>query len=446
MAADRLTGDTVELLQALIRNACVNDGSPGSGHEIRSATVLRDVLDARGCDVEMFEPAPGRASLVARIEGSDPGAPSLCLMGHTDVVPADASAWRHDPFGGELIDGEVWGRGAIDMLNLTSSMTVAFADLAASGFRPRGDLVLFAVADEESGSRFGAQWMADNAADAIRADYVLTESGGVHLGAEQDRVITVSVAERGVAWRRLRVRGTPGHGSAPYRSDNALVRAASVIQRISEYSAPVRLDDLWRERVGHLGLDAHTVEQLCDPDAVDAVLAALPDAGMAAGLHACCHLTMSPNASRGEFKTNTIPGVVDIEVDIRVLPGDTAADVDEHLRAALGDLADVVEVEVILDGPATISPVDTPLWHALQRAVARPFPLARLSPSMMIGFTDARVYRGIGSVAYGAGLFSPSLSPTEYASRFHGTDERIDVESLGLTTRLWGQVARDLCG
>ena len=144
--AGRLTGDTTELLQALIRNECVNDGTPDSGGESGNADLLQTYLEGAGLDVQRFEPRPGRASLVARIEGSDPSAPTLCLMGHTDVVPVNRNGWSQDPFGGELIDGEVWGRGAIDMLNITSSMATAFRDLARTGFRPKGTLVYFGVA------------------------------------------------------------------------------------------------------------------------------------------------------------------------------------------------------------------------------------------------------------------------------------------------------------
>src|SRR5580704_8736562 len=162
----------------MIRNACVNDGSPQSGHEERNAEVLRVVLEGPGLDLEVHEPLPGRSSLVARIEGRRPDAPSLCLLGHTDVVPADPADWRHDPFGGELIDGEVWGRGAVDMLNLTSSMAVAVRHLADDGFRPEGDLVFIAVADEEALGSHGAGWLAEHAADDVRTDYLITEAGG----------------------------------------------------------------------------------------------------------------------------------------------------------------------------------------------------------------------------------------------------------------------------
>ena len=194
-STDALTGQTVELLQTLIRNECVNDGSPTSGHESRSAEVLQSFLEGSGLEIERYEPTPGRASLVARMAGTDPDAASVCLMGHTDVVPVNPHGWSRDPFGGEIVDGEVWGRGAVDMLNLTSSMAVAVRALARRGFRPRGDLIYFAVADEESGSAHGAQWMADHAAESIRCDYLLTESGGVHSGPSDAPFIGVNVGE-----------------------------------------------------------------------------------------------------------------------------------------------------------------------------------------------------------------------------------------------------------
>jgi len=443
-----LTGQTVELLRQLIRNSCVNDGTAESGQEVRTTDVLEQVLGTAGLAIERYEPTPGRRSIVARIEGSDPTAPKLCLMGHTDVVPVNPDGWTRDPFGGELVDGVVWGRGAVDMLNLTSSMAVAVRHLADTGFRPRGDLIFFAVADEESGSAHGARWVADHAADAIRADYVLTENGGLHSGPADAPYVGVTIAEKGVAWRRLRVRGTPGHGSAPFRSDNALVKAASVIQRLSEYRPAPNLTELWRTKVETLGLDPATTALLLDPAAVDSVLDALPQRAAAAHLHACTHTTFSCNVVSGgsgaRMKTNVIPDVVELEVDVRTLPGEGTDEVAAHLRAALGDLADSVEVEILMNDPASISRTDTPLWDSVQRAITRPFPTARVTPQMVVGFTDARVFRSLGAIAYGAGLLSPAVDPAEFGARFHGNDERIDVESLALSTRFWIDVVRDL--
>ncbi|TVR22369.1 MAG: M20/M25/M40 family metallo-hydrolase [Ilumatobacter sp.] len=448
------TGATVELLQTLIRNRCVNDGTPSSGEEVRNADVLEQVVTGPGVELERYEPVPGRTSIVARLSGTDPTAPSLCLMGHTDVVPVSPEGWTNDPFGGELIAGpdgtmEVWGRGAVDMLNLTSSMAVAFRALADRGFRPRGDLVFFAVADEEAGSTHGARWMADHHRDAIRTDYVLTESGGLHSGPDEAPRVSVAVAEKGVAWRRLTVRGVPGHGSRPFRSDNALVTAAAVVQRLAEYRPAPRFHELWRNQVAAMGLPEHVKADLLDPERVDQLLDEMPSAALATHLHACTHTTFSPNmltaGEHGSMKTNVIPDVIEIDVDVRTLPGEDGDDVTAHLVAALGpELFARVDVGVLMDDRASISRIDTPLWDALRRAVTVPFPEAQLDPQFMVGFTDARVFRDLGSVAYGAGLFSPALDPADFGRRFHGHDERIDVESLRLTVELWERVALDL--
>ncbi|MEM7091591.1 MAG: M20/M25/M40 family metallo-hydrolase [Actinomycetota bacterium] len=442
-----LTNATIDLLQHMIRNACVNEGTEDSGYEVRNADLLQNYIEGGGLDVQRYESAPGRVSLVARIEGRDPNAPSLCLNGHTDVVPVNPDGWDRDPFGGELIDGEVWGRGAIDMLGLTSSMAVTFRHLADSGFRPAGDLIFFAVADEESGSKYGAQWMADNHPDVIRSDYVLTENGGLHGGSSTRPTVGVMVGEKGVAWRRLRVRGTPGHGSRPYEADNALIKAAAIVQRVGEYRTPPRFHELWRQQVEDLrtvhGVEDELAAALLDPAKVDDAIANMPR-GAATHLHSCCHMTMSPNVLVSPTKTNTIPDVVDIDIDVRTMPGETPEHVREYLTDAIGDLADEVEISPLMNDMSSMSPVNTPLWDSLQRAVSNAFPQSELSPGLTVGFTDARVHRSLGAVAYGAGLLSPEVSAAEYGSRFHGNNERIDVESIGLTTGLYLDTVTDL--
>ncbi|MEM8905314.1 MAG: M20/M25/M40 family metallo-hydrolase [Actinomycetota bacterium] len=438
-----LTGQTVELLQHLIRNACVNEGTEESGGEIRNAELIDEFLSGAGIDVESFDAAPGRTSLVARIEGTDPGAPSLCLNGHTDVVPVTPSGWSRDPFGGELVDGEVWGRGAVDMLNLTASMAVAFRYLKVSGFRPRGDLVFFAVADEEAGSAYGARWMAEHHPEVITTDYVLTENGGLHGGHETNPTVSVRVAEKGVAWRRLRIGGTPGHGSMPFGADNALVKAAGVVQRLADYRPAPRFHELWRAEVESLPVDDDVRRRLLDEREIEACLDDLPR-GVANYLYSCCHTTFSSNVAVTQTKTNVIPDTVLLDVDVRTMPGEGVEEVRAHLDEALGELSDHVEVEELINDRASISPADTPLWDSLQRAVNRPFPSSRLEGGMSVGFTDARVHRELGAIAYGAGLMSPGLSAADFGSRFHGNDERIDVESLRLTTELWHDVAVDL--
>lgn len=441
-----LTERSIELLQTMIRNRCVNDGTPDSGQESRNADALVDTLEGPGLSLETHEPLPGRGSVIARIEGSDPTAPSLALMGHTDVVPVAQDEWRHDPFGGEIIDDEIWGRGAVDMLNLTSSMAVAIRHLADSGFRPRGDLIFFGVADEEADSGAGAVWFAEHQRDAIYADYVITETGGLHLGSSDDPQLIVHVGEKGVDWRRITIRGTPGHGSRPFGSDNALIKAAAVVQRLAEYTPAAQFHELWEQQVRGFGLDDQSTAALLDPGSIDEFLRTFPFPGIAGHFHACTHTTFSPNVIEPspDQKANVIPSVVSVEVDIRTLPGETPEAVDEHLRQALGPLFEHVEIETTSQYPSTMSPTDTPLWESIERAVKRPFPDARIAPHLMVGFTDSQVYRQMGAVAYGAGLFSPNLDPLSFSERFHGNDERIDLESMALSTQFFIDVARDL--
>jgi acetylornithine deacetylase/succinyl-diaminopimelate desuccinylase-like protein len=444
--AEDVAGEVTELLQQLIRNACVNDGTVESGHEERSAEVLSSYLGGSGLDVESFQPQPGRTSLVARIEGRDPAAPSLCLMGHTDVVPVTPQHWSRDPFGGELVDGEVWGRGAIDMLNLTASMAVATRHLAQDGFRPEGTLIYLAVADEESGGHHGAGWLADHAWDEIGADYVLTESGGILTPTATGPKVTITLAEKGVAWRRLRVQGTPGHGSMPFGADNAVVKAAEIVRRLAEFRPRAQIGEVWRTYVEGRVADPELRSALLDPARVWDACSALGDARTAKFWHACTHTTFSPNIVRGGVKTNVIPDVVELDVDIRTLPGQTADDVARYLEEALGDLAGQVTVCALQNVVSTSSPADTPLWRLLERLVDDAYPGAGLLPRLTAGGTDAGFFRNRGSVAYGFGLMSPGVTYEAFSDRFHGNDERIDVESLGLTTALWLGVARQLLG
>jgi acetylornithine deacetylase/succinyl-diaminopimelate desuccinylase-like protein len=442
------TDEVIDLVQHLIRNRCVNDGDVASGFEARSAGVLSQYLGDCGVDLEVVEAAPGRANVVARVEGSDAGAPSLLLLGHTDVVPANEERWQRDPFGGELVvepDGcsYVWGRGAVDMLNLTASMAVALKRLVVGGFRPRGTLVYAAVADEEALGTWGADHLVTNHRDAVTADYVITEAGGFPLESPSGTKLPVIVGEKGTWWCTLRVRGTPGHASQPFRTDNALVTASEVVQRLASYRPPTVLHDIWRRFLGSMGYPDELVAPLLDEDRFVDALDALPT-GMARQFHACTHTTIAPTVVRGGTKTNVIPDTVDLELDIRTLPGQVEADVRRLLDDALGDLRDRVEIIASHDDPSTASPVETPLWDTFARAVRGPYPDAELVPYLTVGATDARFFRRAGQTAYGFGLFSRKLTLEDYGTMFHGDDERVDVESLRLSTELWEHVARDL--
>ena len=430
------------MLQALIRNACVNDGSEDSGDEARNVDVLRSVLEGPGVDVQTFTSRPGRESLVARIEGSDPAAPSLLLMGHTDVVPVNHDGWTRDPFGGELVDGFVWGRGAVDMLNLTASMAVASRHLATSSFRPRGSLVFLAVADEEALGTWGAEWLVNNEREAVSASYVITESGGNPTQRPSGVKLPVIAAEKGSHWCTLRVAGTPGHASQPYRTDNALVTTAEVVRRLAEYRPQTEIHETWRRYVEAMDFKPERAAALLDPASLEAACDELP-LGFARVAHACTHTTFAPTVVHGGVKTNVIPDRVDLQIDIRTLPGQSARDIEAMLAEAIGDLADRVTVLKSNHDDSTASPIDTPLWEAMQRVSRGFYSDATLVPTMTVGATDARFFRRLGIPSYGFGLFSTQIRYEDYALMFHGDDERVDVESLRLSTEMWEALARD---
>ncbi len=363
-------------------------------------------------------------------------------MGHTDVVPVNADGWSRDPFSGELVDGFVWGRGAVDMLNITASQAVAFRNLARSGFTPKGTLIYLAVADEEALGTWGAKYLVEHERDAVYADYVLTESGGYQMPSPEGVRLPVLTAEKGTFWSKLRIRGTPGHGSQPFRTDNAVVTAAEVVRRIHEFQPRTTIHDVWRTYVEGMHYPPEITNAFLDPNGLREALGELP-LGMSRLVHACTHTTFSPNVMHGGTKTNVIPDVVELEVDIRTLPGQTGDEVRAMLDDALGDLADRVELESN-DDPSTASPIDTPLWDSLARVSGQLVEGSSLVPFLMVGGTDNRFFRRAGSVGYGFGLFSQKLSFEDYATMFHGNDERVDVDSLGLSEQLWESVARDL--
>lgn len=438
--------ETTDLLQHLIRNECVNDGTPASGHEIRSVDTLEAYLGTPGVEMERYEPMPGRGNLVLRIEGTDRTAPSLHLMGHLDVVPVTRSGWRNDPFGGELIEGEVWGRGAIDMLDVTASMAVAVKRLLTSGFKPRGTLIYSAMADEEALGTHGAQWLTENKWDAVRSDYLVTEFGGARLPIGTGAKLPIMTAEKGSQWTRLLVKGTPGHGSMPYKSDNALVKASELITRIAKYKAPLHLQGLWKAFIEGLDLPAVQRIALTTSATFDAALGRMPE-GTDRMMYAATRTTFSPNIAHGGVKVNVIPDSAEVDLDIRTLPGDDGEGVRKMLRDAIGsDLWKDCEVVHEGDNPATSSPIDTPLWNALTKVTQRLIPGSTTVPFIVVGATDARYFRRKGVVAYGYGLMSEKIPFGQFSRMFHGNNERVDTETLRLCTEMWEGTAREMVG
>ncbi len=442
-------GAVVDLCRTLIRNACVNSGAPESGQEVRSADTLEAYLEGCALDVARFSPLPGRDSLVARVEGSDPDAPSLCLMGHTDVVPAGAGAWTVDPFAAEVRDGVVWGRGAVDMLNQTAAQAVAIRHLLESGFRPRGTLVFFAPADEEAGGTHGAGWVLEHEADAVRTDYVIGEGGGILLSqGAGGRAVAVLAGEKGPMWRRLHFGGTPGHGSMPYRRDNACVKAARAVTRLAGYAPEPEVTGLWRTMVEGMSLPDATKEALVDPLRLDDAIGVVAGEREAAHrvLHACTRTTFSPNMVHAGEKANTVAAAAAVDVDARSLPGASAADLDAELARALGDVFPEATVERILVDPASESPVATPLWDVLAEVTDALIGPASIVPWLAPFTTDARFFRRHGSVAYGFTLHDDAVDLEAFGTLFHGDDERVSVGSLELAVDAYEMVIRRFLG
>ncbi len=433
--------DALELLVELIQNACVNTGAPESGGEIRSVETIQRFM---GQDGTVVEPLKGRASVVFRHKGSDPSAPVLLLIPHLDVVPAQPSQWTYDPFGGVRADGFVWGRGAVDMLNVTSAMVVVFKGIVEGTLpQPAGDIILACVADEEAGGTYGAAELVSNHWPLVACDYVLTEVAGPLIGRPGETVIPVTVAEKGPAWRKVTSAGVAGHGSQPFRRDNAVITMAEVISKVGTHSQPILITDEWRACVPYLPVDPSLERALVDPDLVDGAIEeiAATDEILARWIHACTHLTFSPNVVHGGTKSNVVPDGAAADFDVRLLPGQDATDIADHLRKVLGpDLYDRIEVTPVLEMDANGSAASGPLWEAIADASEIHTGNRTIAPTLTPVTTDARFFREKGIPAYGVGLFDDSVSFPEMLAMFHGANERVSEASVVATTRFLATV------
>jgi acetylornithine deacetylase/succinyl-diaminopimelate desuccinylase-like protein len=434
MATISLRDETTELLQELIR---VDTTNP-PGNETAAAQVLQSYLEESGAQVELYARVPERANLVARIPGRGDG-PKLLFLSHTDVVLADASEWNADPFGGELRDGEVWGRGALDMKGQVAASAVALASLARDGFEPAGDLIFAATADEEVGAGFGAQWLCETHPDAVRCDYLINEGSGERLDLGGNPFYICSVAEKRSVPFRLRVRGRSGHASMPGIADNALVKAAPLITALGEYVPEQRLTP----EVEAL-LEAVTGERPASPAAA---LAQAKEIGefFAEMVEPLLSLTLSPTMIDASKKRNVIPAICDVVVDSRLLPETTTAQQHEIVRSLLGGEAEY-ELEELEAHGGTRSPIETPLWEAVAGWVSEVEPGAMPAPICVAGFTDSHWFReAFGTIAYG--FFPSRVMPAELAARLiHSADERIPVEDLELGVSFMRHAAQALLG
>ena len=432
MATLSLRDEATSLLQELIRLDTVNP----PGNETQAAELLRDYLAESGVESELYGRTPERSNLVARLPGSG-GGPSLLLLSHTDTVVADASEWQSDPWSGELRDGEIWGRGALDMKGQVAASAVAMATLAREGFRPVGDLVFVAAADEEVGEGFGLPWLCENHPDAVRADYALNEGAGERIELLGRPYYICSCAEKMSSPFRVRVNGRAGHASMPGIADNALVKAAPLLERLAAYEPELYLGPETSAVIEAVaGRPLEPAEALALAREVDPLAAEL--------LEPLLSLTLSPTMISASQRRNVIPHVCEVVVDCRLLPGQTQDEVEPLLCAVLGD--GDYEFEWIEGRGGTRSPLDTPLWDAVESFVAEIEPEAAVLPVSVAGFTDSHWLReAFGTVAYG---FCPmrAMDPQLAARLIHSADERIAVDDLELAVQCFRHVAVEVTG
>jgi acetylornithine deacetylase/succinyl-diaminopimelate desuccinylase-like protein len=398
--------------------------------------VLRAYLEEAGVECELYARVPERANLVARIRGAGDG-PSLALLSHTDVVLADPAEWDADPFGGELRDGEVWGRGALDMKGQVAASAVAVATLTREGWRPRGDLSFVAAADEEVGVDVGLQWLVREHADAVRADYSINEGAGDRVEIAGKVLYLCATAEKMTAPFRLRVHGRSGHASMPSIADNALVKAARHVERLGAFAAEPRLGPETEALLATL-LDGHVPTAR---EALDLARAAHPLAGEL--LEPLLGMTVAPTMIRASEKRNVIPALCEVTIDCRLLPGQTPEEAEAALVAWLGD--DGYELENYERAGGTRSPIGGPLWEAVRSFVADEEPGAAAAPICVAGFTDSHWMRdAFGTVAYG---FFPAraMDPEVAARLIHSANERVPVDDLELGVRFLRHVAQAIC-
>jgi acetylornithine deacetylase/succinyl-diaminopimelate desuccinylase-like protein len=417
--ATTLRQEVTELLQGLIRIDTTNP----PGDETAAAELLRDYLEDSGIECELYAKIPERANLVARIPGRGQG-PKLLFLSHTDVVFADASEWSADPFGGELRDGEIWGRGALDMKGQVAAEAVAIASLAREGFEPAGDLIFCATADEEVGAGFGAAWLCEAHPDAVRCDYLINEGSGDRVELGGNPFYLCSVSEKMSAPFLMRVRGRSGHASMPSIADNALVKAAPLIEKLGAFTPEQKLIP----EVEAL-IETVTGERPTSPEQVlESARAVSPL--LAEMVEPLLSMTLSPTMASASLKRNVIPAICDITVDSRLLPGMTPDEQQAIVRKVLGD--GDYELEVLEAHGGTRSEIRTPLWDAVSSWVASVDPGARPAPVCVAGFTDSHWFReAFGTVAYG--FFPSRTMPIETAARLiHSADERVPVGDLEL--------------
>jgi acetylornithine deacetylase/succinyl-diaminopimelate desuccinylase-like protein len=419
--------EVVDLCRELIRFDTSNYGDHSGPGERKAAEWVAEKLAEVGLEPKIFESHPGRASTVARIEGEDPSRPALLIHGHLDVVPANAADWTHHPFSGEIADGCVWGRGAVDMKDMDAMTLAVVRDRLRSGRRPPRDVVVAFLADEEAGGTYGARHLVDRHPELFEGvTEAISEVGGFSFTVnEQRRLYLIQTAEKGMHWMKLTVAGTAGHGSMIHR-DNAITELSEAVARVGRHRFPVRVTKTTRAFLDELG-DALGTE--LDPEDMESTLARL--GGIAKLIGATLGNTANPTQLNAGYKVNVIPGEATAHIDGRFLPGYE----DEFLADLDRLLGPNVRREDVHADKAVETGFDGALVEAMQSALLAEDPTAKAIPYMLSGGTDAKSFDDLGIRGFG---FAPLKLPPEldFAGMFHGVDERVPVDGLRFGVRV----------
>ena len=426
--------EVAALASDLIRIDTSNPGDNSGPGERAAAEHVAGLLAEAGLEPAILESHQKRASVVARIEGTDPSRPALLIHGHLDVVPADAADWRVHPFSGEITEDCVWGRGAVDMKDMDAMLLAVLRQRLAEGRRPPRDVVVAFLADEEAGGSYGARWLVDNHADLFEGvTEAIGEVGGFSVTIGGKRLYLLQTAEKGMAWMRLTGQGTAGHGSM-INNDNAVTDVAEAVARIGRYEWPVRETEaafaFAREACAALGVDF-------DPNDPAAVLGKLGPIAKMVG--ATLTNTANPTMLSAGYKVNVVPQVATAQVDGRFLPGHE----DEFFREVDALIGPGVKREDVHHDIAVETTFDGDLVNAMAQALAAEDPDGRMVPYCLSGGTDAKSFSRLGIRCFG---FTPLQLPPDldFAGMFHGVDERVPVAALQFGARVLDNFL-DLC-
>jgi acetylornithine deacetylase/succinyl-diaminopimelate desuccinylase-like protein len=423
----------VDILRTLIRFDTTNP----PGNEEACIGYVRELLESAGITTTLLAKTPSRPNLIARLPGRGE-APPFLWQGHVDVVTTVNQKWSRDPFGAELIDGEVWGRGALDMKGGVAMMLAAILRAKTEGLQPAGDIILAVMADEEAASDYGARFLVEEHAEQFEGvRYAIGEGGGSSQNIFDQRFYPIMVAEKQVCWMQATLRGNGGHGSMPLR-DGAMAKLGHLLTSLNAQRLPVHITPVAQQMISAIAetlpapVDA-SLARLLDSTQTDAALDALEAQGVRAarGLDALLHNTVNATVIRASNKTNVIPSEIEVELDGRVLPGFTADDIQAEIRAIVGE---DLELKVIRHDPVGGKP-DMTLYPLLANLLREADPTGVPIPSLVGGFTDGRMFARLGIQNYG---FLPQNLPDSFSSAgmVHGADERVPVETIEFGARV----------